>query len=237
MTGVMNAPDGVNGAAATLSMLVEYAFGLRSEDQVSGGPDWTKTERFDVQAKINEADIAGMDKLSPTDKKARLRLMMQALLAERFQLKVHSQTKQVPIYELVVARGGPKLTDAATDADPHLQLGKDGKPLHGFIRFLNEMSVAQGYSMPWLADFLSGPMAGLGRPVVDKTGLTGTYNFTLDWTPPHPGVRLGAPDGPSPPEDSPSLFTALGDLGLKLQPSTGPLETIVIEHAERPTAN
>jgi uncharacterized protein (TIGR03435 family) len=131
MTGVMNAPDGVDGSAATLSMLVEYAYGLRSDDQVSGGPDWAKTDRFDIQARMGEAEIAAIEKLSPAEKKARLRLMMQALLADRFKLKVHPATKQVPVYELVVAKGGSKLTDAPTDTTDHLLKGKDGELLKG----------------------------------------------------------------------------------------------------------
>jgi len=237
MTGVMNAADGVDGSAATLSMLVEYAYELRSDDQVSGGPDWAKTDRFDVQARVGEAEIAAIEKLSPAEKKARLRLMMQALLEERFKLKIHSATKQVPVYELVVAKGGPKLTDAATDTSDHLMKGKDGKPLPGFLSWSTGKIVAQGFPTKSLADFLSQPICALGRPVTDKTGLTGTYNFTLDWTPPHPGVRLGAEGDSASPEEMPSIFTALGDVGLKLQPSTGPLDIVVIDHVERPTEN
>jgi uncharacterized protein (TIGR03435 family) len=237
MTGVMNAPDGVDGSAATLSMLVEYAYGLRSEDQVSGGPDWTKTDRFDVQARMGEADIAAMEKLSSAEKKASLKLMMQSLLAERFKLKVHSETKQVPVYELVVAKGGSKLKDAATDTSDPLLKGKDGKPLHGFLSWTTGKIVAQGYSAKNLAEFLSQPICALGRPVMDKTGLTGTYNFTLDWTPPHPGVRFDGESDSASPEDAPSIFAALADLGLKLQPSTGPLETIIIDHVEKPSEN
>ncbi len=237
MTGVMNAADGVDGSAATLSMLVEYAYELRSDDQVSGGPDWAKTDRFDVQARMGEVDIAAIEKLSPAEKKARLRLMMQALLEERFKLKVHSATKQVPVYNLVVAKDGPKLADAATDTSDHLLRGKDGKPLPGFLSWSTGKIVAQGFPTKNLADFLSQPMCALGRPVMDKTGLAGTYNFTLDWTPPHPGVRFGAESDSASSEDAPSIFAALGDVGLKLQPSTGPIDTIVIDHVERPTAD
>jgi uncharacterized protein (TIGR03435 family) len=237
MTGVINAPDGVNGSAATLAELVQYAYGLRSDDQISGAPDWVKTDRYDVQAKLSEADIAALAKLSSADRKAKLRLMMQAFLAERFQLKTHPQTKQVPTYDLIVAKGGTKLTDAAADTTNHLLNGDDGKPLKGFMSWQTGKTVAQGYSAKSLADFLSQPICALGRPVMDKTGLTGTYNFTLDWTPPHPGVRLGAESNAASPEDAPSIFTALADVGLKLQPSTGPLQTLVIDHVERPTAN
>jgi uncharacterized protein (TIGR03435 family) len=237
MTGVMNVVDGVDGSAATLAELVEYAYGLRSDDQVLLAPDWAKTDRFDVQARMDEAEIAAIEKVTPTEKKATLRLMMQTLLAERFRLKVHSETKQVPVYDLVVTKGGSKLTDAAVDSNENLLKGKDGKPLHGFLTWSTGKVVAQGYSAKNLADFLSQPICALGRPVMDRTGLTGTYNFTLDWTPQHPGVRFGADNGSASQEDAPSIFTALGDVGLKLQPSTGPLETIVIDHVARPTVN
>ena len=237
MTGVMNTADGVDGSAATLSMLVEYAYGLRSEDQVSGAPDWAKSDRFEVQARMGEAEIAALEKLDHADKNARLRQMMQALLAERFKLKVHSETKQVPVYDLVVARGGSKLTNAATDTSDHLLKGKDGTPLHGILSWSTGKAVAQGYSAKSLADFLSQPICALGRPVMDKTGLTGTYNFTLDWSPPHPGVRFSGENDSASPDNSPSIFTALGDVGLKLQPSTGSIEMIVVDHAEKPTAD
>jgi uncharacterized protein (TIGR03435 family) len=236
MTGVMNTADGVNGSAATLAMLVQYAYELRSEDQVSGVAEWAKTDRFDVQARMGEADIAAMQKLDHADKNARLRQMMQALLAERFKLKVHGETKQVAVYDMVVAKGGSKLTDAASDTNEHLLKGKDGAPLH-VLTWNTGKTVAQGYSAKDLADVLSQPYSALGRPVMDKTGLTGTYNFTLDWTPPHPGVRFGGESDSPAPEDTHSIFTALGDVGLKLQPSAGSMEMIVVDHAEKPTAD
>jgi uncharacterized protein (TIGR03435 family) len=236
MTGIEYQPDGFAGTV-TLSTLVQYAFGLRSVDQVSGAPDWAKSDWFDVQAKMSEAGVAGMQKLSTAERNAYRKLMLQAFLADRFRLTVHSATKQDPIYDLVIARGDPKLKDAATDASDQLKRGEDGKPLRGFLSWVTGKAIAQGYSMKNLADFLSQPMAGLGRPVIDKTGLTGTYNFILDWTPPHPGVRFGAESDSASPEEAPSIFTALGDIGLKLQPSTGPIDTVVIDHVERPSEN
>jgi uncharacterized protein (TIGR03435 family) len=186
---------------------------------------------------MGEVDIATIQKLSSAEKTVRRQLMMQALLAERFKLKAHSATRQVPVYELVVAKGGSKLTDAATDTSDQLLKEKDGKPLHGVLSWATGKVVAQGYSAKNLADFLSKPVCALGRPVMDKTGLTGTYNFTLDWTPSFPGVRFGEESASASPEDAPLIFTALGDIGLKLQPSTGPIETIVIDHVERPSEN
>jgi uncharacterized protein (TIGR03435 family) len=216
--------------------LIHAAYGHSISDQVSGGPDWAKADLFDMQAKMSEADIAGMQKLSSADATARRQLMLQALLAERFKLKVHSETKQVPVFELVVAKGGPKLKDAATDTNPNLERGKDGKPLDAFLP-RNDTSVAQGVSMKSLAMVLSAPFAFIGRPVIDKTGLTGTYDFTLNWSIQRPTLVNGVGTYLTPSDDAPSIFRALQEVGLKLQPATGPIEIIVIDHAEHPTEN
>jgi uncharacterized protein (TIGR03435 family) len=237
MVGLMVQPDGYNGTLS-LTMLMQYAYGLFSEAQVTGAPDWARTDRFDVQARIGAADMAAMEKLSVEEQARRRQLMLQTLLADRFKLKAHTETKQVPIFELVVAKPSPKLRDAATDTSPSLEKDKDGKPWSG-LRFLKDTSIAQGYSMKSLAQFLSAPVSGVGRSVVDKTGLTGAYDFTLNWSVysaqimVRDGVAVGAHAG----DDAPSIFTALQELGLKLQPATGPIDNIVIDHVERPTPN
>ena len=233
--GVRNTPDGVEGAVVTIQSLIQRAYGLRSKDQVSGGPEWARIERFDIQAKMSEADIAEMQKLSPAEAKARREAMLQALLVERFKLKAHSETRQAPVYELVVAKGGAKLKDAATDTSGHLEKGEDGKPLASFTQATGSTMVAQGESTKALADFLSQPFSGLGRPVVDKTGLNGVYNFTLNWVPHFD--RILPTGGSASPEEADSLFEALQQIGLRLQPATGPIDMVVVDHVERPTEN
>jgi len=234
--GIRNTPDGVEGAFVTIPILIQRAYGLRSADQVSAGPEWTKNERFDIQAKMSEVEMAEMKKLSPAETKARREVMLQALLAERFKLKVHSETRQAPVFELVIDRGGSKLKDAATDADLPLGKGEDGKPLVGFNQATESTMVAQGESTRALADFLSQPTSGLGRPVVDKTGLNGAYNFTLNWVP-HWDRILPGGGRPASPEEADSLFESLRQIGLKLQPATAPIDIIVIDHVERPSEN
>ena len=193
--GLRYLPDGVNGTVS-LQMLVSNAYDLRTPDQVSGGPDWVKNDSFDVQAKMGAADAAAMDKLSNEGKIALCERMLQTLLAERFKLKVHSETKMVPVYEMVLAKGASKLIDSATDTNPKLDRGKDGKPLMG-IQSMRVTSIVEGYSMTEWAGFLSQPVAGVGRPVLDKTGLTGTYDFPINWSVysagagGHSGVRRG----------------------------------------------
>jgi uncharacterized protein (TIGR03435 family) len=233
--GIRNTPNGIEGAFVTIPMLVQRAHGLRSTDQVFGGPEWAKTERFDVQAKISEAEMAKMQKLSPSEAKAHREVMLQALLAERFKLKVHTETRQAPVFELVVAKGGPKLKDAATDPKPPLGNGEDGKPKVGFNQATGSTMVAQGPSTKALAEFLSGPTSGLGRPVLDKTGLSGSYDFTLNWVPHFDRLLPGG--GAASPEEADSLFEALQQIGLKLQPASGPLDVVVVDHVERPSEN
>jgi uncharacterized protein (TIGR03435 family) len=217
---------------------MQYAYGLQTLDQVTGGPDWVKSDSFDVQAKMSDADVAEMKKLSAPESKKRSNLMLQTLLAERFKLKVHSETKQVPVYDLVVAKENSKLVDSTTDPNPPLGKGDDGKPHQG-TKFLKDTSVWQAWSMENLAGFLSSPVSGAGRPVMDKTGLTGTYDFPLNWSvySARPAMPTATTGEAAAPDDTTSIFGALKEVGLKLQPATGPIDIIVIDHVERPTEN
>jgi uncharacterized protein (TIGR03435 family) len=230
--GVMDTPDGLNGSAATLSGLVRAAYGI-APNRVSGGPGWTNDERYDIQAKMSAADAEAMKTLPPAEQKIRRQQMLQALLADRFKLKAHFETKQVPMFDLVVTKDISKLKVATTDANTHLN--KDGTPMTDIRRGKDSTDFTQ-MSMSSFANFLSFPMSGVGRPVTDKTGLTSAYDFTLNWSQ-HWIVQPGATSATLADDDSASIFTALKELGLKLQPSTGPIEIIVIDHAERPTAD
>jgi uncharacterized protein (TIGR03435 family) len=155
--------------------------------------------------------------------------MMQALLAERFKLKVHPAIKQLPVYELVLAKSASKLIDSATDTNPKLDRGEDGKPRMGIKVLSVNASIVEGYSMTAWAGFLSQPVCKLGRPVLDKTGLTGTYDFPINWS-----VYM---NDPALQEDEGAIFGALKEVGLQLHPATGPIDTLVIDHIEKPTEN
>jgi uncharacterized protein (TIGR03435 family) len=237
--GVQNRPDGVSAAYQSLPDLLCYAYGyksLRFDGQIEGASDWGATQRFDVEAKMSAADLVEFQKLSKDEQEQRREAMMQALLAERFHLTVHRGSKQIPVYELVVAKGGMKMKDAATDPDPpKLSKDGDGKPLPG-IRWLEKTSIVQAYSMSSFADLLSLPAAQVGRPVIDKTGLPGAYNFTFDWSiySATAAAAAGNADADAT-NDAPTIFRALGEIGLKLQPSTGSMPTIVIDHVEMPS--
>jgi uncharacterized protein (TIGR03435 family) len=235
-SGVQTNPDGMEAASLNLSELLCYAYGynsLRFEGQVSGLPDWALTQRYDIVAKIGEADMPAFRKLSNDEQEKQREAMMQSLLAERFHLTLHHGAKQIPVYVMVVAKGGIKMRDAATDpAPPQLGKGDDGKPL-STLRWGKDTTLMQAESMKYIANLLSMPAAQVGRPVLDKTGLTSTYNFTLNWS----IYSASAAANSSPDNDATSIFTALGELGLKLQPATASFDTLVIDHVEKPTEN
>ena len=168
--------------------------------QISG-PDWLESERFDITAK-----------LPPGSSSLQVAQMLQGLLADRFKMAIHRETKELPVYALVVAKGGPKLK--SSESDYGISTNSNRTRLH----------VTAKATMPRFAEFLSGE---IGRPVVDQTGLTSAYDFTIDW----------AVDDAIAPNDSsagPSVFTALQEqLGLKLDSSKGPVEIFVVDHANR----
>jgi uncharacterized protein (TIGR03435 family) len=229
----MDVPDGFNTQANPLLDLIRAAYGpikFPANDRILGAPDWAKQEEFDIQAKVAAANVDAFQKMSFDQR----RPMLQALLADRFKLKVHSEPRQLPIYELVVGKGGPKLKEAKPDdIRPNGLKDIHGQPLNfGLIKFVHPSeAVAQATSMASLAMTLSQPFLGLGRPVVDKTGLTGTYDFTLKWTPDQMANGAHTVD-----DSEPSIFTAIQEqLGLKLEPAKGPVEVLVIDHVEMPS--
>jgi uncharacterized protein (TIGR03435 family) len=241
--GTQDTSDGLQ-ATTTVCWLVRMAYGgfkqLPTEDSVTGCPDWAKTAYFNIQAKMSPEQVVALAKLDKDQQERRREQMLRALLADRFKLTIHREAKQVPDYELVVAKGGSKLKES-TGPDPNAPKGADGKPLGGFL-MKNGQLRAQLITMEQLANSLGGPII-LGRKVTDKTGLTGKYNITLNWLP-GSGTGSGSLNGiamppPTPDDDSaPSIFTALEEqLGLKMQRGTGTVDAVVVDHVERPVAN
>ena len=195
---------------ATLSDCLKYAFEITNDSQISG-PDWIRNKdvRFDILAK------APHDTPLP-----QLRLMLQTLLTERFNLVLHREQRVLPFLALVVGKKGPQFHEAQEGWEG---AGKTSIP--GLV-FLHRMSV--------LATLLSRFMR---QPVVDMTGLTGYYDVKLEWTPdqplPKPADGAEPREAPEPPA-GPSIFTAVQEqLGLKLESRKGPLEVLVIDSAER----
>lgn len=222
-------PSDFNARGGSVQELIEFAFNVNSHDQLQGQPGWTSSQRFDIHAKASDDEIARIHNLPAMQQVTQLRLMLQSLLADRFQLKVSCRKPELPVYALVVARGGPKLREVEVDPLPspgmqprpgaHLpRLGKTGANQY----------TATAWDMGSTADFLSRFDEVGHRMVVDETGLKGHYDFVLN------GISVG----PSADGTATSIFTALKEqLGLELVPRKAPVEVLVIDHVEPPSGN
>jgi uncharacterized protein (TIGR03435 family) len=213
------------GEHADLYRLVDFAYDLRSDDlQLSGGPAWARHGVL--------SNVAGGDSIlyqviakapdGPPPSTAQFRLMLQALLADRFQLKIHHVNRGLPVFNLVIAKDGPKFPANLSNVKESLSM-RDGSAFR--------MSAVH---VP-LAKLVEELAYAAGRPVIDKTGLAGFYDFEIAWSPRFLRDDIASADRPAP--DAPSMFAALEKLGLKLEPGTAPYDTIVIDHAEQPTGN
>jgi uncharacterized protein (TIGR03435 family) len=232
--------DGYRASHETLQTMIVQAYGVR-QYQISGGSSWLTGDFYDVEAKMEPSVADALKTLGPDQLKLAREHMLQALLADRFALKVRRETKDGPVYFLVVGKNGSKMQDAKPAAALQLT-GPDGGGITGVIRKGlgsggGTKAIATSVNIPYLTRYFS---QLLRRPVLDKTGLTGVYDFTLDFVPdagPTPAPH--GPDGNTmPPDPGASIFTALQQqLGLKLEPGRGPVETLVITHVERPSGN
>ena len=192
----------------SLSTIIQGTYDMK-EFQILGRPSWLSSETFDIQAQSES--LVSIEQC---------KLMMQTLLAERFGLQLHRETRQLPVFRLVIARNGPKLRRIA-DGDP--------TGVREFITSTKGRLDTRGNTMQQFAQMLAGTRE-LDNLVIDATGLEGYYEFTLEWTPASLALD-GAP--------GPALTTALQEqLGLKLESGKGSVEVLVIDHVEKtPTAN
>jgi uncharacterized protein (TIGR03435 family) len=239
---------GLSGDAGRFSMsnvkvigLITMAYDI-NDSQISGGPVWINSERFDIDGKVPDSLVGQMQKLSKSEQWNRKMLMLQALLEDRFKLVVTRSTKQLPIYRLIVAQGGQKPTevsppsasqDSATAPPPTAKL----TPRPGGMFLLTDGKGHLTFTMKAATlDNLVGVLSQqLGRHVADETGLTGTYDADLQWT---DSLAAQEPDATESNSGDISITTALQEqLGLRLLSTTGPVETIVIDHIEEPTPN
>ncbi len=226
--------DGFTAKGMNLKSLIKEAYGVEN-DQILGAPNWLNTETYDIEAKVDGADATALGKLSDDQRK----LMFQSFLRERFQLKVHWETKELSILALVVAKNGPKLQEAKPgDTYPDGIKGPDGKAEGhaGMMMWGNGRLTGQGISIAQIVQPLT---QQLGRTVLDQTGLTGKYDVELRWTPDNTSTPTAGPDsGIAAESPTPSIFTAIQEqLGLKLESHKAPVEVLVIDHAEMASAN
>jgi uncharacterized protein (TIGR03435 family) len=206
-------PNGFRDTGIDLATIVREAYGIVGENQIVGMPTWAESDAYDVEARVDSETSEAWKKLTAKERRRQEQPLLQALLADRCQLKVHRDTKELPVYDMVIAKGGLKMKGAAPEE--HIS-----EQLSGGRLTANAMGTDD------LADIFSGTD---GRLIVDKTGLgERKFDFELTWA---PDFRRALDDGPS-------LFTALEEqLGLKLVRSRGPVNILVIDHMEKPSPN
>jgi uncharacterized protein (TIGR03435 family) len=276
--GFSYTPDGLSAENVTMMLLVQSAYGI-NKDRMSGVPDWFTTEHYDIDAKMDAESAEALKKLDKDQLKIVRQKMLQALLAERFKLTVRTETKDLPIYNLVIAKSGLKMQESKPE-DPATKDSKDSKdavlnsavaqakaanaPLRvgdggggktiavgpggggnvAFSALRNggglRTTSAKGVPIDNLVIMLT---SAAGRPVIDKTGLTGKYDYKLEYS--ADSVSAVAPGGdstgaaaPDSEPSGPNIFTAVQEqLGLKLESAKGPVAIVVIDHVEKPSGN
>jgi uncharacterized protein (TIGR03435 family) len=195
--------SGLRITGATLQFLIELAYNVR-RFQISGGPKWIDTDRFDIDARLTTSDATAPTNPGLTrENQQKAAEGLRSLLADRFQLVFHQETREQPVFVLVVAKGGPRLQESTES--------------HSFIRRMGPGSIkGQAVALQLLVINLANE---LGRTVIDKTGLTGRYSFDLKW---NPNPSPAAPASVAPDLDGTSIFTALQErLGLRLESQKG----------------
>lgn len=203
----------------TLADLITFAYGVHTR-QVSGGPSWMENDKFDVTGRPLAEGVPNQEQF---------RGMIKSLLADRFKLAVHTEKKDLPAYVLTVGNRGHRLTQNTGDPNGLPTLNLKGM---GALFVVNaNMGHLAAALQSWVFD----------RPVVDRTGLPGRFDFTLNWTPDESQGRSFGPRPPAPTPDSnapPGFFTAIQEqLGLRIEPQTAPVDIIVIDRVEKPSDN
>lgn len=217
-----------HATGVTADYLIKYAYGI-TDDQLSGGPDWINSDKYAIDAKIPDSTAAEWHKKYDAKKQAEeMQFMMRSLLADRFQLKISQQMKELPVFALVIAKGGPKISPSKDDGS---KSGSDGHN-EGYV----EINHVTDEPISILMDILSRQAEIAGRKIVDETGLTGKYTYALKWTRERPPSDSDPSDLPV--SSAPLLWDALQDqLGLQLKSTKAAIDTVVIKHIEKPTPN
>ena len=238
--------DSYMAKAKTIREIIKYAYAIGYDRELAGVPTWVSTDKYTILARPDDAELEALQKMSRDDRDQQMRLMVQSLLADRFGLKVSFVTRVLPVYALVVAKGGLKCAkdEDAKPAIPDMSQPRfrwsagpaPPPPPPGWTPPTPEESRRQAQTMPfhmrtqgwpfWLVvTTLSHEPELAGRTVVDETGLHGSYDCQMSWS----------PDGSNGP--GPSLFSAIQEqMGLKLEPTKAPVEVLVIDQIKRPTS-
>jgi uncharacterized protein (TIGR03435 family) len=215
----------------SLKNIMQYdAYGIPGS-RILDGPKWLASTKFDIQAKMDDSAADRLRTLPRDQRRLETQAMFQQLLADRFKLAVHWETRELPVYALIVARKGPKLQPAKDSSEGSNISSNDSRSGYQFT--------ANGVSMPQLAEALTQALSReLGHDVIDKTEIKGRYDLTLNWTPDGAAAPIATGGVDSLADSGPSIFTAVQEqLGLKLEPAKAPVQVLVIDHAEMPSEN
>ncbi|MGO4209888.1 TIGR03435 family protein [Terriglobus sp. 2YAB30_2] len=243
-TSVNTTPYRIRCENVLVRQVLMMGFDIRSESQIENMPDWAKSERFNIDAKVDEETAAAMKSLPRDERQKWQQEMMQALLEDRFHLKFHWEKKELPVYSLTVAKSGSKLKATVPPppppgADPNAKpqdRGTSSSTHNGHMVVTNGSMEMFAYQLSHMTEMDS-------RVVLDRTNLPGRFDWTLDWSPERQQNSFHGADGnpaPAPTADTskPTLFTALQEqLGLKVEQAKAPVDLLVIDDLERPTEN
>lgn len=238
-------PDSYSAARTTMEQVLAYSFGLGYEHELVNAPSWVMKERFDIQGKLDDEQVASLRKLGRDDRDEQMRLMVQSMLSERFNFRYHFETRELPVYVLGIAKGGlkcpqdtssppaiadpsrPRFRWSASPAPPPPPPGwRPPSPSEQKTLMQSLHMRTKGWPFWLIVATLSHQPELEGRPVIDKTGLEGAYDCEMKWS------QAGS-DG-----TDQFFFTAVRDqLGLRLQPSKGPVEVLVIDNISLPSEN
>ncbi|HEY2168121.1 MAG TPA: M56 family metallopeptidase [Candidatus Angelobacter sp.] len=225
-------PDGIQIKNAPLILILRQATGLlnSNDDQIFGAPSWVKTARYDIDAKVDESDVPKLDRLSRIERNE----MMWSVLVDRFKFAAHRETRELPVFELVVAKGGSKLKEATPgDTYPNGLKNDQGQSSPGMMRV--GLGTVDCQAIP-IANLLETLTQLTGRTVVDRTGLTGKYDIKLRWTP--EDLHQASEAGGTAEETAVDFFTAVQEqLGLTFKSAKGPVDALVVDRIEKPSEN
>ena len=228
MLSVQDNDSSYRATNVRLRNLISNAYGIR-EGLISGLPGWAETARFDLDAKITDVSPESLKRLTPEQR----RTMLAVILVDRFSLKTHLQTKILPVYELVVSKGKPKFEQSRAVSTTANAGDAATRPQPGGMMVKDNNLVSTAVPIARLVDLLA---ANLDRTVLDKTGLAGTYDLHLKWTP--EDQQAGATQNGQSGDPEPDLFTALQEqLGLRLVAVKGPVSTLVVDQVAKPSPN
>jgi len=212
-SGWQYTPSGITGIGVSARSLIMTAYHLIMPDQISNLPSWVDTDNFDLEAKLDPDNAEALARMPDEEREVQRQIMLRSLLADRFKLKASHSMKELPVYSLVIAKGGPKLKGASSQNA-------------GYNVSMNALCTLKSDSID-ISELAAALSNFAGRLILDRTRLAGKYRVSLNWA-----FNEQVSDA------GPSLVTALQDqLGLKLEPAKAPVDVIVIDHLERPSEN